>query len=187
MTLFVAYQFFFINFLFFIEIYGFFQIQSEFIDCNKMDSCSLINTMYNSKQNWKYDKYNIFSSPQRNRNIWYNRIIWFILISFLMIILLKGYFSFYNVEFLPEGSNDIFFFFFHILVFESIKELCTKTTFVWAGEQPGWEKYRNRSIPLYISPNEHTAIIEPRTLCKESDPILLLIVIYSKPDNFKHR
>lgn len=180
MILFVAYQLFFKKNFFFIEICEFFSNSS------KMDSYSL-NYLDNSKLYWKYNKYNIFSSPQRYRNIWFIRIIWFILISFLMIILLKANFSFYNVEFLPEGSNEWNNLLCHILDFESIIELCTKNTFLWAGEQPGWEEHRNRSIPLYISPNEHTATIEPSTLCKESDPILLLIVIYSKPDNFKHR
>lgn len=59
--------------------------------------------------------------------------------------------------------------------------------YFFAADLPGWEKSRNRSISYYISPDKNTAIIEPQNLCVNNDPILLLIVIISRADNFELR
>lgn len=51
----------------------------------------------------------------------------------------------------------------------------------------GWEKNRTRRTLVYILPNNKTTILEPTTLCKTEQPILLLIVVFSAPQNFEHR
>lgn len=59
--------------------------------------------------------------------------------------------------------------------------------FFHSDQVPGWEKHRNMSIPNYILPDINTTIIEPTTLCKEDDPLLLIVFVLSSPDSFENR
>jgi beta-1,3-galactosyltransferase 1 len=67
----------------------------------------------------------------------------------------------------------------HILIFNNVKIYSRR-------EVPGWSKNTSRETSDYILPNENTTLIEP-LLCREPDPIFLLIVVCSSVNNFEAR
>lgn len=67
----------------------------------------------------------------------------------------------------------------HILIFNNLKVYNRR-------EIPGWSHNTSRETTDYILPND-TTIIEPPTLCREPDPIFLLIVVCSSVNNFEAR
>lgn len=68
----------------------------------------------------------------------------------------------------------------HILIFNNVKIYGRR-------EVEGWSHNTSRSTTDYIFPNENTTLIEPPTLCREPDPIFLLIVVCSSANNFEAR
>lgn len=68
----------------------------------------------------------------------------------------------------------------HILIFNNVKIYSRR-------EVPGWSHNTSRETTDYILPNDNTTIIEPPTLCREPDPIFLLIVVCSSASNFEAR
>lgn len=68
----------------------------------------------------------------------------------------------------------------HVLIFNNVKIYSRR-------EVQGWSQNTSRETTDYILPNENTTLIEPPFLCRESDPIFLLIVVCSSADNFEAR
>lgn len=69
----------------------------------------------------------------------------------------------------------------HILLINHVKIYSRR-------EVAGWSLNTSRETSDYIFPNENTTIIEPPTLCRESDPLIfLLIVVCSSANNFEAR
>lgn len=68
----------------------------------------------------------------------------------------------------------------HILIFNNVKIYGRR-------EVEGWSHNRSRETTDYILPNENTTLIEPPTLCREPDPIFLLIIVCSSANNFEAR
>lgn len=68
----------------------------------------------------------------------------------------------------------------HILIFNNVKLYGRR-------EVAGWSLNTSRETTDYILPNENTTLIEPPTLCRETDPIFLLIVVCSSATNFEAR
>jgi hypothetical protein len=68
----------------------------------------------------------------------------------------------------------------HILIFNNVKIYGRR-------EVEGWSHNTSRATTDYILPNENTTLIEPPTLCREPDPIFLLIVVCSSANNFEAR
>lgn len=68
----------------------------------------------------------------------------------------------------------------HILIFNNVKVYNRR-------EVVGWSLNTSRETTDYILPNENTTLIEPPTLCRESDPVFLLIVVCSSANNFEAR
>ena len=51
----------------------------------------------------------------------------------------------------------------------------------------GWFYNKTRRPSEYVLPNIITTLLQPPSLCREPDPIFLLIVVTSSPNNFKAR
>ena len=68
----------------------------------------------------------------------------------------------------------------HVLIFNNVKIYNRR-------EVAGWSQNTSRETADYIFPNENTTLIEPPTLCRESKPIFLLIVVCSSANNFEAR
>lgn len=68
----------------------------------------------------------------------------------------------------------------HILIFNNVKIYSRR-------EVQGWSQNTSRETTDYILPNENTTLIEPPALCREPDPIFLLIVVCSSANNFEAR
>lgn len=68
----------------------------------------------------------------------------------------------------------------HILIFNNVKIYSRR-------EVQGWSQNTSRETTEYILPNENTTLIEPPFLCREPDPIFLLIVVCSSASNFEAR
>lgn len=165
-----------------------------------MNICSGLNS--SSILCWRYIRSNI-SSSQRRQNISLKRtIISVLLFALWTIILLQPKILFFYENYLPEGkpmiSKETFFkvisfiqsYLILWIVFENRLKFChykKSKLYFFVADLPGWERSRNRSISYYISPDENTAIIEPQNLCVKNDPILLLIVIISRANNFELR
>lgn len=100
----------------------------------------------------------------------------------MLIILSQLYLLFYYDDPSVQGVfvNSAFYFNYNFLSYFIFfnKKLCNLS---------GWEKNRTRRTLVYILPNNKTTILEPTTLCRSETPILLLIVVFSAPQNFEHR
>lgn len=68
----------------------------------------------------------------------------------------------------------------HILIFNNVKIYSRR-------EVQGWSQNQSRITTDYILPNENTTLLEPPALCKESEPIFILIVVCSSASNFEAR
>lgn len=68
----------------------------------------------------------------------------------------------------------------HILIFNNVKIYSRR-------EVVGWSQNTSRETTDYILPNENTTLIEPPTLCRDPQPIFLLIVVCSSANNFEAR
>jgi RNA binding exosome subunit len=51
----------------------------------------------------------------------------------------------------------------------------------------GWYPESSRNLSDYINFDENTAIIEPLTICRSNDSILVIIAVASAPNNFERR
>lgn len=68
----------------------------------------------------------------------------------------------------------------HILIFNNVKIYNRR-------EVQGWSQNTSRETADYILPNENTTLLEPPLLCRELEPIFLLIVVCSSANNFEAR
>lgn len=68
----------------------------------------------------------------------------------------------------------------HILIFNNVKIYSRR-------EVQGWSQNTSRETTDYILPNENTTLLEPPLLCREPDPIFLLIVVCSSASQFEAR
>lgn len=68
----------------------------------------------------------------------------------------------------------------HILIFNHVKIYSRR-------EVAGWSQNTSRETTDYILPNDNTTLIEPLMLCREPEPIFLLIVVCSSASNFEAR
>lgn len=68
----------------------------------------------------------------------------------------------------------------HVLIFNNVKIYSRR-------EVQGWSHNTSRETTDYVLPNENTTIIEPPNLCREPEPIFLLIVVCSSASNFDAR
>lgn len=122
-----------------------------------------------------------FFSPTKNRNAQSKSLKQFLFVigfASTLIILCQLYLTFYYGDPLGSGQSNNPMLHAFVAIILQIN---------FAVTVPGWDRNRTRKIPHYVLPNINTTLIEPTSLCKVSEKILLIIVICSSPDNFETR